>query len=109
MSLSGTDTTATLLEWILLYLATYPEVQRKAFKEIEEQIGTERPPNLHDRSNTPYTLAIMEEVMRHCPMAFLNLPHMSLEDVTLNGHFIPKGTQVFTYHLTIHRDEKVKY
>ena len=38
---AGTETTATALQWALLYMCLYPEVKEKAQKEIDEQIGND--------------------------------------------------------------------
>lgn len=105
--LLGTDTSSTILEWSLLYLTENPDVQQKVFEEIKSQIGTLRPPNLHDKQNTPYAMAVLEEVMRLCPLAFLTVPKMALEDVSIKGRFYPKGTVVFANAWAIHRNSKV--
>ena len=36
---AGSETTASTLVWVILYLALHPEVQERCFKEIEENIG----------------------------------------------------------------------
>ena len=65
-----------------MYLVENPEMQEKAAKDIEEAIGFDQAPTLLDREKLPYILALSEEVLRHCPMAALNVPHMALEDAT---------------------------
>ena len=34
--LAGSETTSTTLDWALLYMIEYPEIQRKCQKEIEQ-------------------------------------------------------------------------
>lgn len=46
--MAGTDTTATFVEWCVLYLCAYPEVQARVHAEIKEKIGS-RGANLEDR------------------------------------------------------------
>ena len=46
---AGGDTTSTTLGFAILYLITYPEVQKRVHKEIDEMIGRERMPCLNDR------------------------------------------------------------
>ena len=41
--LAGTDTTASALEWFLLYMTLYPDVQEKCFQEINVAIGQNQP------------------------------------------------------------------
>ena len=36
---AGTDTTASTVSWIIMYLVLNPEVQEKVYKEILEELG----------------------------------------------------------------------
>jgi len=71
----------------------HPEVQRKAYKEIERVVGTKRLPDFSDRSNgnMPYIEAIYREVLRIAPPLPLSIPHAASEDDYYKGYFIPKG------------------
>ena len=89
-------------------MAAYPDCQERAFQEIKSNLGLDHAPTLHDRSKTPYVMALIEEILRHFPMAALNVPHMTIEDCTYRGYFFPKDTMVITYAKSVHRDEKVK-
>ena len=101
--IAGTDTTATLLEWALLYLADNQICQQKFYEEIKEYESI----TLEDKINTPYVVAFIEEVLRIGPMgSSLSLPRVTLEDTQLGGYFIPKGTHVFPYLKMTHRNEK---
>ena len=42
-SLAGNDKTKIALNWILLFIVNYPEMQRRMRKEVEEQIGQRIP------------------------------------------------------------------
>lgn len=48
--LSGGETTATALNWAMLYLSLWPQVQEKLIKEIDEVVGRAGEPSLADRS-----------------------------------------------------------
>ena len=37
--IAGTDTTSSNLYWAFLYVAKYPEIQKRIYKEISEHIG----------------------------------------------------------------------
>ncbi len=37
---AGTDTSATFIEWAVIFLMKYPEVQERMHKEIKEQLGS---------------------------------------------------------------------
>lgn len=91
---AGTDTTTTFLEFSLLYLIAYPDVQAKVHEELARVVGN-RKPRLEDRDRLPYTQAFLQEATRYMPMGLLPPPRRTSEDVRLkNGMLIPKNTQV---------------
>lgn len=45
---AGSDTTATTMEWLIAFLANYPETQEKAFQEIQKVVGLDRLPEAED-------------------------------------------------------------
>ena len=95
--LGGTDKASTFMEWTVLYLIAHPDVQEKAFQEIEDNIGLNRNPTLEDREKTPYCLAVLEEVLRKSPQMYFNMPHLTTRDVRVKGLFFPRHTQVFAF------------
>ncbi|KAL8564916.1 hypothetical protein ACOMHN_019819 [Nucella lapillus] len=52
---AGVDTARVTLDWIMLYLAAYPQTRMQA--EIDAATGSEMP-GLADRSRLPYTQAV---------------------------------------------------
>ena len=93
--ISGTDTVATFLEWCILYMIKYPEIQELLYNDIEQHVGISGSIALSDRSKLPYVEAFIDEVSRHSPEATMGgPPHKTMQDVILRGQFIPKGTQV---------------
>ncbi len=94
ISISGTDTTSTFMEWVLIFLMTYPDIQAKVFREIQETLGG-REATLQDRSRLPYVNCFIEEVGRVCQMVDLAGAHQVEEDTVFRGFLFPKGTQVF--------------
>ncbi len=95
---AGTDTTTTMMEWITLYLASYPEAQASLRAEVESVCGgrgrAARPVDLRDRGDCPRVQSAIEESLRFSPMAVVNVPHRAQRDTHLGGYFFPKGTQV---------------
>ena len=91
---SGTDTTATILEWAVVYLCLYPDIQDRLHDAICRVIdGSEV--TLSDRPALGLVDAFNEEVNRHSPEGVMgSVPHKTMEDAWLGGHFIPRGTQV---------------
>lgn len=62
--LAGTDTTVAALLTFFLAMVKWPEYQRKAQKELDRVIGSERLPDFDDRENLPYIQAIVNEILR---------------------------------------------
>ncbi|XP_069831986.1 cytochrome P450 2K6-like isoform X2 [Dendropsophus ebraccatus] len=102
---AGMETTSTTLRWSLLLMMKYPEVQKKVQKEIVEVIGLADPQLVHHQQ-MPYTNAVIHEIQRFTNLVPTNLPRMSTQDVTLNGYFIPKGTQIIPSLTSVLRDTK---
>ncbi|CAG7728502.1 unnamed protein product, partial [Allacma fusca] len=64
MLVAALDTASTTLEWVILYLAKYPDIQTKLREEILEVVSKTRLPAVSDRPNMPYTEALINEVLR---------------------------------------------
>nr|XP_056705962.1 cytochrome P450 2J2-like [Euleptes europaea] len=91
---AGTDTTSTTLQWGLLLMVTHPDIQEKAQKELEDAFGSSQSISYQDRKKVPYTLALIHEIQRFKCILLAGNPRESLEDVTILGSFIPKGSTV---------------
>ncbi|KFP13806.1 cytochrome P450 2J2 isoform X2 [Egretta garzetta] len=93
---AGTETTSTTLRWALLYMAMHPEIQARVQAEIDAVIGQARQPALEDRSNMPYTNAVIHEAQRKGNIIPFNVPRLTVKDTVLDGFHIPKGTVLLT-------------
>ncbi|XP_070801782.1 cytochrome P450 2J4-like [Pituophis catenifer annectens] len=94
--IAGTETTATTLQWALLLMVAYPEIQEKVRKEIEDTLDPTHSICYQDRVKLPYTYAVIHEVMRLKYVLIAGVPRQSAKDVNLYGYHIPKGTLVVT-------------
>ncbi|XP_018428283.1 PREDICTED: cytochrome P450 2A5-like [Nanorana parkeri] len=92
---AGTETTSITLQYSLLVMIKHPKVQERIQEEIDSVIGMDRLPSIADRSNMPYTNAVIHEILRYMELVPMALPHKVTEDVTFRGFIIPKGTTVF--------------
>ncbi|PIK54511.1 putative cytochrome P450 2D15-like [Apostichopus japonicus] len=90
---AGSDTTTNSLLWTLAIFCHYPEVQEKIYKELLDVVGVDRLPTYEERSQLPYTEAVILEVQRFRPVVPL-VGHLCSRDETLGGYFIPKGSKV---------------
>lgn len=103
---AGTDTTSATMHWMTALLANHPEVQAKAYEEIQRVVGA-RPINLDDQPQLPYVNAVIKEVMRLYPVVPLMVPYCTSSDTTVRGYAIPKGTQVLVNHYAMARDHSL--
>ncbi|KAK3787005.1 hypothetical protein RRG08_052636 [Elysia crispata] len=93
--LAGTNTTSTTLQWFMLHMLHYPDVQAQVFAEISDVIGFERPPNMNDKQKLNYTNAAILESHRMGSTP-LSLPHECSEDTVVKGYTIPAGATVIS-------------
>ncbi|XP_059161773.1 cytochrome P450 2C3-like [Physella acuta] len=104
---AGSETTSQTIIWCVLYILNYPEVQEKIYREIVENVGTDRMPNILDRTKLPYLGAVTMETLRLSCMVPYSLPHSCYKDVEVNGYTIPKGTFIIPNAPSILHDEKI--
>ncbi|NXC22446.1 CP1A5 protein, partial [Corythaeola cristata] len=106
---AGFDTVTTGLSWSLMYLVTYPNIQKRIQEEIDQTIGQERRPRLSDRGTLPYMEAFILEMFRHCSILPFTIPHrqVTTRDTVLNGYYIPKDRCVFVNQWQVNHDKKL--
>ncbi|XP_045197628.2 cytochrome P450 1A1-like [Mercenaria mercenaria] len=91
---AGFETMSRTLQLLLLYMAAYPELQKRVQKEVDDVIGS-KTVSCNDRSNLPYLDATIQEVMRKTTIVPFAIPHCTTADTKLRGYDIDKGTVVF--------------
>ncbi|KAJ8570581.1 hypothetical protein K7X08_037553 [Anisodus acutangulus] len=107
MILDGSDTTAVHLTWVMSLLLNNPHVMKHAQEEIDNKVGTEKWVEESDIKDLVYLQAIVKEALRLYPPAPLLVPHEAVEDCTVAGYNIPKGTRLFPNAWKIQRDPRV--
>ncbi|KAJ7862204.1 cytochrome P450, partial [Mycena leptocephala] len=92
---TGSDTTSSYLQSLVLALVAYPDAQKKAHEEIDRVVGEHRMPTLEDLEYMPYIRAMILETHRFRPGAPLNIPHAKLAAEEYQGYIIPKDAIIF--------------
>ncbi|XP_042077138.1 cytochrome P450 1A1 isoform X2 [Haplochromis burtoni] len=101
---AGFDTIIAGLQWSLLYLIKFPDIQDKIHQEIDEHIGKLQLPRFSNKAKMPFTEAFIYEVFRHASYVPFTIPHCTTRDITFNGYFIPKDTCVFINQYQVNHD-----
>jgi len=91
--IAGTDTIATYLEWFVVYMASFPDIQEKCFQEVQSVFDGGRP-SMADGKSTPFLRATIQEISRHCPHLAITVQHLTTQDVYVGDTLIPKGTAI---------------
>ncbi|CAL4998859.1 unnamed protein product [Urochloa decumbens] len=107
---AGHETSALLLTWAIMLLATNPSWQDKARAEVAAVCGN-APPTADHLPKLTVLQMVINETLRLYPPATL-LPRMAFEDITLGGAGgeelrVPRGASVWIPVLAIHHDEAV--
>ncbi|XP_051002399.1 cytochrome P450 2C37-like isoform X13 [Acomys russatus] len=102
----GTETTSTTMRYALLLLMKHPHVTAKVQEEIDRVVGRHRSPCMQDRSQMPYTDAMIHEVQRFIDFVPNSLPHAVTCDVKFRNYLIPKGTTVIASLSSVLNDNK---
>jgi len=90
--LAGHETTSSSLSWIVAKIATLPEVQEKARKEVFEKIPQEL--TFENLKELPYIEGLIKEILRLYPGVRSIGGRMVSQDTTLGHVFLPAGTIV---------------
>ncbi|RZC86755.1 hypothetical protein C5167_030102 [Papaver somniferum] len=108
MFVSGSNTSATAMEWAMAELIKNPQMMEKAQDEVRRVVGNKSKVAEEDINQMDYLKCIVKEILRlHPPIPTL-VPRESPKSTTkLAGYDIPPNTTVYINAWAIHRDSKV--
>jgi cytochrome P450 len=99
--IAGHETVSSALTWTFYLLSQNPDCWRKLKAEVDEVLAG-RPPTVDDVPKLKYTEYVLLEAMRLYPPIFV-LMRRALEDDTVGGYHIPKGSTVVLCAYVTHR------
>ena len=105
MFIAGYETTSTTLRFLVAFLVNFPKYQDDIHRQLDEVVGNRRP-SLGDRPNLPLIQATILEALRVGNVLPMLVPHLTVNDTTLCGYRVPKGTIVFPNIESVHLDPK---
>jgi cytochrome P450 len=101
--IAGAETTAISLAWVTSTLAQYPDIARQVAEESQRVLGPNRLPTAADYAQLKYTQAVVLEVLRIRPPAYM-VGRCCADDVELAGYTLQAGTTILISPYVIHRD-----
>nr|ART92263.1 CYP79A120 [Dacrydium balansae] len=107
LSYAALDSPSNATEWVLAEMLQQPEIMKKAVEEIDRVVGKDRLVEESDIPELNYVKACAKEALRMHPVAAFSVPHMSIEDATVAGYHIPKGSHVLVSRVGVGRNPKV--
>ncbi|XP_033228437.1 cytochrome P450 4C1-like isoform X2 [Belonocnema kinseyi] len=109
MVVAAYDTVSASLQYVLLMLASYPDVQEKVYQELKHIYGEVIPENIlfasDDLKEMRYTERVIQESLRLFPPIGFLLRKVE-EDLEVGGYILPKGCTTYLAIAKVHRDEK---
>ncbi|XP_005113028.2 leukotriene-B4 omega-hydroxylase 3 [Aplysia californica] len=103
---AGHETTACGAMWTLYDLARHPDHQRRVQEEVTQVMGGRTDVAWEELSRLQFTSQCIKESLRlHSPVP--SVERLLSEDVSVDGHTIPKGTVVTLYLWVLHHNSAV--
>ena len=102
LMLAGTITTCSTLNWIILHLAWYPDLQQEIREEVERHVTDQPESSMSTDGRLGLLRGFIMEVMRM--KRNVPLPHCAVIDTSLGPYRIPKGTVVLMNMEAVHKD-----
>jgi len=102
--LAGHETTAQALAWTWFLLAENPGAEARLYEELQTVLNG-RPPDPADFAKLPYLYALIHEVLRMYPPAYITA-RTSIEPSQIGGYEFPTGATILMSQWIMHRDPR---
>ncbi|MGX1881469.1 cytochrome P450 [Streptomyces sp. NPDC055287] len=102
LAVAGTETTASVLSWMLYELARNPEVEQRLHGELEDVLG-DRPVRFEDVGRLPFLRNVINETLRLHHTGWL-VTRRTLTETRLGDWDLPAGTELAYCQHALHRD-----
>ncbi|KAI7754198.1 hypothetical protein M8C21_019723, partial [Ambrosia artemisiifolia] len=103
---AATDTTSTMVEWVMAEILHNPDVMRKVEDELTKIIGMANIVEEYHLPKLEYLDAVIKETFRLHPPLPLLIQRCPDKSCLVKGYTIPKGCIVYMNVWAIHRDPK---
>lgn len=105
--MASTDNPANCVEWTMAELMSQPELLQKAMEEMDSVVGKDRLVEESDMPNLHFLKACAKESFRLHPISRFIPTHLAMDDTTVAGYFIPKGSHMHLSRLGVGRSPQV--
>ncbi|KAL4581620.1 hypothetical protein LXL04_006143 [Taraxacum kok-saghyz] len=107
LMLATFDNPSNGIEWAMAEMINQPMIFEKSIQELDSVVGKDRLVQESDIPKLNYIKSCVREAFRLHPVAPFNLPHVSIEDATVAGYFIPKGSHVILSRTGLGRNPEI--
>ncbi|XP_010537441.1 PREDICTED: cytochrome P450 CYP736A12-like [Tarenaya hassleriana] len=104
---AAVETSAIVIEWTFSEILKNSRVMKKLQEELETIIGMDRKVQESDLPELEYLDMVTKEGFRLHPVGPFLVPHESMEDVVVDGFYIPRKSRVLVNVWSIGRDPDV--
>jgi cytochrome P450 len=92
---AGTDTSSTVLEWLMSELIKHPRIVKRAQEEVRRVVSKKLKIDVNNINKMNYLKCILIETLRLHPLIPILLPRETLTSVKIGGYDIPPKTRVY--------------
>uniref|UniRef100_A0A6A7G8W0 Cytochrome P450 epoxidase-like protein n=1 Tax=Hirondellea gigas TaxID=1518452 RepID=A0A6A7G8W0_9CRUS len=92
--IAGTETSSSVISFVILFMCKYPHLQDKLHENLDEVVGRESVPTMDHRTRLSYVDAFLNEALRIRNPVGIAIPHYAQRTTTVMGQRIEEGTRV---------------